>query len=110
MLRKTNLPAFQTIPTDIPEILTKIEDAKDPSQQAMMGGMGAPNAMGGIVPGQNPNAQPQQEVPPEVKQNDEVFKDVMRKFLANSDIASQPQEPQPSPQKAQNPIGGVEGS
>jgi hypothetical protein len=84
MLRKTNLPAFQTIPTDIPEILTKIEEAKDPSQQGAMGGMGGmegTSGIGGMMPGQDPNAQPQQAIPPEVKQNDEVFKDVMRKYL-----------------------------
>lgn len=108
MLRKTNLPVFQTIPTDIPDILTKIEEAKDPSQQGGMGGMGgmgAPSGMGGVIPGQDPNAQPQQEVPPEVKQNDEVFKDVMRKYLANSGNAPRPQQETKPENGETTPIG-----
>lgn len=74
MLRKTNLPSFQTIPTEIPEILQKIEEAKDPAKQN--GGMpGMPN-------GQNINGGPSQpELPPDVQKNDEVFKEVLRNFL-----------------------------
>ena len=86
MLRKTNLPAFQSIPTDIPDILTKIEAAKDPvSQQgAGMPGMAGMEGMPGQeIPGQGMN-QPLPELPPEVKKNDEIFKDVMRKFLNES--------------------------
>ena len=84
MLRKTNLPAFQTIPTDIPEILTKIEEAKDPSAQqggmpGMGGGMGGD--MGGGMPGQG---QQPPELPPDVQKNDEVFKSVMRKYLKDT--------------------------
>lgn len=87
MLRKTNLPAFQTIPTEIPEILTKIENAKDPSQQGMGGmmpGMGGMPDGGGMIPGQDPNAQPQ-PLPPEIQKNDEIFKDVLKKYLANQE-------------------------
>ncbi|MBO6031814.1 MAG: DUF1073 domain-containing protein [Prevotella sp.] len=83
MLRKTNLPAFQTIPTDIPEILKKIEEAKDPSAQqggGMPGMPGMEGMMGGANAGQG-EEQPPPELPPEVQKNDEVFKDVMRKFL-----------------------------
>ena len=119
MLRKTNLPAFQTIPTDIPEILTKIEQAKDPAQQGGMGGMGGmpgdPNAPmgGGMMPGQDPNAQPQQEVPPEVQKNDEVFKDVMRQFLVSNGAPQQQEQGGGQRMQAaapQNPVnGGVNG-
>lgn len=115
MLRKTNLPAFQTIPTDIPEILTKIEQAKDPAQQGGMGGMGGmpgdPNAPmgGGMMPGQDPNAQPQQEVPPEVQKNDEVFKDVMRQFLVSNGAPQQQEQGGGQRMQAaapQNPVNG----
>lgn len=90
MLRKTNYPPFQTIPIDIPEILKKIEDAKDPAAQqgAMGGGMG--------MPGQDPNAPQQaQELPPDVQQNDQIFKDAMRKFLAKPGEEEEPQEQPP---------------
>lgn len=83
ILRKTNIPAFQTIPTDIPEILKKIEEAKDPSAQqggGMPGMPGMDGGMGGVVPGQG-GEQPQPELPPDVKKNDEVFKSVMRDYL-----------------------------
>lgn len=83
MLRKTNLPVFQTIPTDIPQILTKIEEAKDPTKQAQGNPMmGDPN--GGLMMGQDPNAQPQQPLSPEIQQNDQVFKDVMKSYLTKA--------------------------
>lgn len=102
MLRKTNLPVFQTIPTDIPEILKKIEEAKDPeAQQNGMGGM----PVGGIggaegIPGQNPNAQP--ELPPEVQKNDKIFKAAMNDYLAQTDQGGV-QAPQ-----GENPVEGQE--
>lgn len=111
MLRKTNLPAFQTIPTDIPEILKKIEEAKDPSQQqgGMPGMPGMGGDMGGGMPGQG-GEQPPPEIPPEVKQNDEVFKSVMKNFLKESNLdqgeaqpqgaeSSEPQQMQPQQQQ-----------
>ena len=83
MLRKTNFPAFQTLPSEIPEILKKIEEAKDPTQQ--QGGMGMPGmgmpGMGGGMPGQE-GGQP--ELPPDVKQNDDVFKQVMKEYLTET--------------------------
>ena len=106
MLRKTNLPAFQTIPTDIPEILTKIEEAKDPSAQqggmpGMPGGMGG--GMGGGIPGQG-GEQPPPELPPEVQKNDEIFKSVMRDFLKKSgQEVPAPAEQQPQAQQGQQP-------
>lgn len=99
MLRKTNLPAFQTIPTDIPEILTKIEEAKDPSAQQGGGMPGMPGMDGGMggggVPGQG-GGQQQPELPPDVKKNDEIFKSVMRDFLAKNGqpVPQQPEEQQ----------------
>ena len=107
MLRKTNLPAFQTIPTEIPEILTKIENAKDPSQQGMGGmmpGMGGMPDGGGMIPGQDQNAQPQ-PLPPEIQKNDEIFKDVLKKYLVNQDenptSGEQPTEEQGGDENAQ---------
>ena len=102
ILRKSNLPAFQTLPTDIPEILKKIEDAKDPAkQQEGMGGMpGMGGDMGGGIPGQDPNAQPPQELPPDVKANDEIFKNAMREYLAKTGQNVPQQQGQ---QKAQQP-------
>ena len=83
MLRKTNFPAFQTLPSEIPEILKKIEEAKDPTQQ--QGGMGMPGmgmpGMGGGMLGQE-GGQP--ELPPDVKQNDDVFKQVMKEYLTET--------------------------
>ena len=104
MLRKTNLPAFQTIPTDIPEILTKIEEAKDPSaQQGGMPGMpgGMEGGMGGGIPGQG-GEQPPPELPPEVQKNDESFKSVMRDFLKKTgQEVPAPAEQQVQPQQGQ---------
>lgn len=110
MLRKTNLPVFQTIPTEIPEILKKIEEAKDPSaQQGGMPGMsGMPEGGmdGGMMGGQDQNAQQQPELPPDVKQNDEIFKNAMRNFLKESGQQTPPEgngqteeQQQPKPQK-----------
>lgn len=89
ILRKSNLPAFQTIPTDIPELLKKIEEAKNPeNQQGGIGGMGGDmgGMMGGGMGGQDPNSmKPQQpELPPEVKANDDIFKKQMAKYLKNT--------------------------
>lgn len=98
MLRKTNFPAFQTIPTEIPEILTKIEDAKDPSQQqggmpGMPGIPGAEGMGGGAISGQESNMQQPQPLPPDIQKNDAVFKDVMKRFFATGDgDSAQPQE------------------
>ena len=94
MLRKTNLPVFQSISTEVPDILKKIEEAKDPSKQmgGGMPGMGGdpndPNAMVG-----DPNAQgTEPEIPPEVQKNDEIFKSALMSFLkknSGSDNGSQ---------------------
>ena len=104
MLRKTNLPVFQTIPTDIPDILKKIEEAKDPSQQ--QGGMGGGmpgmggdmgGMMGGGMPGQDPNAPqqpPQPEIPPEIKKNDDIFKQAMTEYLQKTGQDNPPSEEQ----------------
>ena len=74
MLRKTNLTVFQSIPAEIPEILKKIEEAKDPSKQ-MGGGMpGVPNEMGA-------EGQQQPQLPPEVQQNDEIVKGAVKDYL-----------------------------
>lgn len=114
MLRKTNLPIFQEIPTDIPEILKKIEDAKDPDKQGggIGGGMpgmggdmggGMPGMEGGGMPGQDPNA-PQQPppLPPEIKKNDEIFKNVMTKYLKDTGQDNPPEE-QPAAQEQPQP-------
>ena len=95
MLRKTNFPAFQSIPAEIPEILKKIEEAKDPAaQQGGMPGMGGgmPGDMGGGMPGEGGEQQPQ--LPPDVQQNDEAFKQVMRNFLAETGQDTGEQQPQ----------------
>ena len=86
ILRKSNLPAFKTLPTAIPEILKKIEDAKDPEkQQGGMPGMpGMGGEMGGGMQGQGSDSQQPQELPPEVKANDEIFKNAMRDYLAKT--------------------------
>lgn len=94
MLRKTNFPAFQSIPAEIPEILKKIEEAKDPAaQQGGMPGMGGmPGDMGAGMPGEGGEQQPQ--LPPDVQQNDEAFKQVMRNFLAETGQDTGEQQPQ----------------
>lgn len=79
MLRKTNYPMFQTIPTEVPDILKKIEEAKDPAK-AMNGGMGMPTG-GEMPPPNGGDTPPPQELPPDVKQNDDIFKQVMKQFL-----------------------------
>ena len=96
MLQKTNLPAFQAIPAEIPEILKKIEEAKDPTAQ--QGGMPGMPGMEGGIPGEGGEQQP--ELPPEVKQNDEAFKQVMRNFLKETgqDNGEQPTQEQQAQQ------------
>lgn len=94
MLRKTNLPMFQTVPTEVPDLLKKIEDAKDPSN-AMGGGGGLGAPMGGDAPPQEPEQQAPAELPPEVKKNDEVFKSVMKQFLEkHPDVAGEGEDQQ----------------
>lgn len=102
MLRKTNLPVFQTIPTEIPEILEKIEKAKDPSQQGGlpgMAGIGGEGGNGNMPLGDQNTQPPQTELPPDIKRNDEIFKDVMRKFLTNEGTESTPLEQEKEPTK-----------
>jgi len=99
MLRKTGYPTFQTIPTAIPDILTKIEEANDPSKQ--QGGMGMPMPGGGPGGGGGPqggqNLQPVTD--PTVKKNDEIFKAAVKRVLGeqtgNGGEGEQPQEGQP---------------
>lgn len=80
MLRQTNLPVFQTLPVEIPALLKKIEDAKDPAkQQGAMPGM--PGMGGGPMPGQDPNAPQQPQLPPDVQKNDEMFKTALKQYL-----------------------------
>ena len=102
ILRKTNLPSFRDLPIEIPEILKKIEDAKDPSaQQGGMGGMGDMGGMGGMPGGEGQEGggeQPAPELPESVKKNDEVFKDVLRRFL-KSQGQEVPEEGQPQGQE-----------
>lgn len=86
MLRRSNLPAFQAITPKVPEILEKIEAAKDPAVQAQMqgGGMGGPGMPGaGGMPGGAPN-QEQQQIDPNVAQNDQIFKSALKKVIAEN--------------------------
>ena len=78
ILRKSNLPVFQSIPNDIPDLLKKIQEAKDPSQQQVPGGMGGD---GNMPPPQG--TQPP-KVSPEVQQNDKIFKNVMKDYLKST--------------------------
>lgn len=107
ILRKTNLPAFQTLPAEIPEILKKIEEAKDPAAQGGgMPGMGGDPMGGGMLPGADGNpAQPTPELPPDVKKNDDVFKNVMREYLMKSGQVSEKTDTSSTgtPQQVQQP-------
>lgn len=101
ILRKTNLPAFQSIPTEVPELLQKIEESKDPAKQGagMPGGLGR---TGGGVPSLENTPQTQQ-LPPKVQQNDEVFKGVMTQFLAAEGVESSPSDKETPPQQNEQP-------
>ena len=103
ILRKSGLTTFKDLPIEVPEILRKIEDAKDPSSQGGMGGggmpgMGAPGGEGGMPP--RAEEQPQQpQVSQEVLENDRIFKDAMTMFLketGNWEDNPQPEEGRPS--------------
>lgn len=88
MLRKTGLPVFQAIPTTIPGILVKIEEANDPAKQQQPGG-GIPKP-GGAQPNQ-PQEQPPQE-DPTVQRNTEVFRKILSKVKGEMNEESNPQE------------------
>lgn len=79
MLRKTNLSVFQNLATDIPELLKKIEEGKDPEKQQQQGMGAQPNP--GAMQGNMPQPPQPKELPPEVKANDKVFKDVLATYL-----------------------------
>lgn len=112
MLRKTNLPIFLTIPTEIPDLLKKIEEAKDPTKQqnGMMGGMPEMPVPGGSeAQGQNPNEQQQPQLPPDVQKNDEVFKGVMKQFLASEGGQSAPAQQETATEEPSGGQGGMDG-
>lgn len=90
MLRKTNLPVFQTIPTEIPELLKNVEAAKDPTQQGADGGLGGMPGMpglggqGGMEDGGGAGGG--QEGPSEaVQKNDEAFKNALWNYMGGLD-------------------------
>ena len=102
MLRASSVPFFQYISPTVPDILTRIEEMKDPAkaaelqqqqQMGAMGGMGGGDPMGGGVPmpgmpptaggapagvqgGPAPQGQ-QQQIDPAVVENDKAFKEAL---------------------------------
>ena len=105
ILRKTNLPAFQSIPTEVPDLLKKIEESKDPSKQmaGMPGGLGQP--IEGAVP-QGTDTEPTPQLSPEVQKNDAAFKDAIKQFLISEGVEEEPApETQATPQGEEMPQG-----
>jgi len=83
MLRRTNLPAFQAITPEVPELLEKIEKGKDPAQQAaMQGGMMGGGMQGAGGMGQQGMPEQQQQPDPTTAQNDRIFKDALNKVMS----------------------------
>lgn len=101
MLRRTNLPAFQSLTPEVPNLLKKLEEAKDPSNAQMANGMPPPGgAMPGMEqPGQG-TEQPQQETAdPVVAENDKIFKSVLKKVMLQKEGVQEentPREEQPT--------------
>lgn len=99
MLRASSVPFFQYISPTVPDLLTRIEEMKDPAkaaelqQQQQMGGMGGGDPMGGGAPmsGMPPTAGgapagvqggpasqgQQQQIDPAVVENDKAFKEAL---------------------------------
>lgn len=112
MLRKTNLPAFQSLAPEVPELLKKLEEAKDPEKQAQMQQqqMAAQGGMGG-APGAEGQPEGQPEIDPVVKQNDQIFKSALKRVLGTAGggenpaggTGEQPPEGQPQPSGEQPP-------
>lgn len=87
MLRRTNLPAFQAISPEVPEILKKLEEAKDPEKQAQMQQQMQGGGMSGEMPGgENPQqeAKPEETVDPTIVENDKVFKNALRTVIGEA--------------------------
>lgn len=114
MLRHTNLPAFQALAPEVPKLLKKFEEAKDPEKQAqiqqqhqMAGLMGGVAGAQGGMPGAEgqpgtANGQQQQTVDPTIVENDRVFKNALKSVIGegeeNGDQSSE--QPQEGEQKA----------
>lgn len=85
-LRKTGNSFFDVISPEVPEILKKMEDAKDPEkQQQMQGGMGG--MMGGGMPGGGgEGGAPEMPSPEDIQnqQNDNVFQQAIAEVKAQS--------------------------
>lgn len=82
MLRKSNLPVFQMLSAEVPDILKKIEQAKDPTAQQQMGGMGMPGMEGGMGEGTGEVEGAPEQISPDVQRNDQIFKNAIKRYLS----------------------------
>ena len=72
-----------------------------------MPGEGMPG--GSEAQGQNPNEQQQPQLPPDVQKNDEVFKGVMKQFLASEGGQSAPAQQETATEEPSDGQGGMDG-
>lgn len=101
ILRRTNLPAFQSLAPEVPELLKKLEDAKDPEKQAqlqqqqqmagMMGGAAQPGA-GGQQGAEGDSQQEQQPVDPTIVENDKAFKEALKSVIEEENGSGEQQD------------------
>lgn len=106
MLRSTNLPMFNAIETELPQLLAKIESFNDPEKQAELQAKAQMGAMGGGMggePGEGDEAQPSQEqdpptatlTDPKVKENRQVIEECLQTMTeANANAEAQRQRQQ----------------
>ena len=64
---------------------------------------------GSEAQGQNPNGQQQPQLPPDVQKNDEVFKGVMKQFLASEGGQSAPAQQETAIEEPSEEQGGMDG-
>ena len=107
MLRRTNLPAFQAITPEVPELLEKIEKGKDPAMQGGGGGMpGMPGAGGPQGGGEGQGEEQPQQPDPQVAQNDQIFKSALQKVMAEKQQGGETEQAGQPPQNGQQPSDG----
>lgn len=107
MLRRTNLPAFQAITPEVPELLEKIEKGKDPAMQGGGGGMpGMPGAGGPQGGGEGQGEEQPQQPDPQVAQNDQIFKSALQKVMAEKQQGGEAEQAGQPPQNGQPPSDG----
>lgn len=104
MLRRTNLPSFQSLAPEVPELLKKLEDAKDPEKQAQMqqqmqggGGLGGMPGAAGNPQGEEQQGQEEEAIDPTIIENDKVFKNALRTVIGekseNVESSDETEEP-----------------